>query len=217
MANVSDWLQELTDHGFEDTTDTRKLVAINDTLADLCSREPWPFLQKTIQLSFDGTSGKASNFPSDFRAMLTLTDPSTGATINHERADVLRKRYASQWSLVDIPVYFYMEGNFAKAYPLPTSGYKLDALYLCSHPVVDATTLEAAILLPPRHHRVVPVGALYKLYAMEDDPENSALFKAEYEDRILKMREDLSHQQYDRPDRIWVTDDDDYDTYYGVF
>lgn len=211
MANVSDWLQELTDHGFEDTTDTRKLVAINDTLADVCSREPWPFLEKTLQFSFDGTSGKPSNFPTDFKALVTLTDPSTGRTINHERRDVLQKRYASQWSLVDIPVYFYMESGVARAYPIPTSGYKLDSLYLATHPVVTSATLEAEILIPPRHHRVVPIGALYKLYAMEDDPENSSLFKAEYEDRIQKMREDLSHLQYDRPDRIWVTDADDWD------
>jgi hypothetical protein len=216
MANVSDWLSELTDHGFEDTTNTRKLAEINATISDLCAREPWPFLQKTIQLSFDGTSGKASNFPSDFRAQLTLTDPSTGRTINWERADVLRKRYASQWSLVDAPTYFYDETGIIRAYPIPTSGYKLDSLYLCTHPVVDENTAESAILLPARHHHAVPVGTLYKLYAMEDDPENSALFKAEYEDLIMKMREDLSRLQYDRPDRIWVLDDDDYDMYYGV-
>ena len=136
MANVSDWIQELTDHGFEDTTETRKVALLNATLSDVCAREPWPFLQKTIQLSFDGTSGKASNFPSDFRALLALTDPSTGRTINWERADVLRKRFASQWSLVDSPTYCYDEAGIIRAYPIPTSGYKLDAFYICTHPQV---------------------------------------------------------------------------------
>ena len=37
--------------------------------------------------------------------------------------------------------------------------------------------------------------------------------KAEYEDRVRKMREDLMRQQYDRPDRIFVLDEDDLDFY----
>jgi hypothetical protein len=215
MANVSDMTAEMDDHGFGDTPATRKLSVLNDTIGDLCSREPWPFLQKTLQLSFDGTSGKASNFPADFRSILALTDPSNGSTIGWERGDVLRKRNASQWSLVATPYCFYDEAGIVRAYPIPPSAYKLDMLYLCTHPVVDGSTLEAAILLPARHHRILVVGSLYKLYTMEDDPELAGVFKQEYEDRYMKMREDLSRVQYDRPDRIWMTDYDDYDTYYG--
>lgn len=217
MANVSDMIAELDDHGFGDTTTTRKVALLNATISNLCGLEPWPFLEKSFQLSFDGTSGKASNFPSNFRALLTLTDPSTGRTINHERADVLRKRYADQWSLVDAPNFFYTESGLIRAYPIPPSGYKLNSLYLCTHPVLTSNSLEADILIPARHHRVPVAGTLYKLYTMEDDPELASVFKAEYKDNIADMREDLSHLQYDRPDRIWVTDDDDYDSYYGAF
>lgn len=217
MASVTDMIAEMDDHGFGDTTTIRKVSLLNATVSNLCAIEPWPFLEKTIQLSFDGTSGKASNFPADFRAQLTLTDPSTGRTINHERADVLRKRYASQWGLVDSPLYFYKETGIIRAYPLPTSGYKLDSLYLCVHPVLTSGSLETDILLPPRHHRVLVAGTLYKLYTLEDDPELGQVFKQEYKDNIADMREDLVQQQYDRPDRIWVTDDDDYDMYYGAF
>lgn len=209
----ADMLSELDDHGFSDTTTTRKLVELNDALHDVCSREPWPFLEKTLQLSFDGTSGLASNFPSDFRQMLTVTDPSTGSTINAERADVIRKRNASQLTYSAAPTWFYEEAGKVKVFPIPSSGYKLDSLYLCVHPTIDGSTLESGILIPARHSRVVVVGALYKLYALEDDPENSQLFKSEFEDRILKMREDLVRTQYDRPDRIWVVDEDDWDMY----
>jgi len=214
MANVTDWLSELDDHGFEDTVTGRKLAVLNDTIADICSREPWPFLEKTLQLDYDGSSAEATNWPSDFSKALVLTDPTNGIVLNWERLDTVRKRHPANLTDVAAPYLFYMIGSKVYPYPTPPNGTVLDLAYLAFHPQVTDSTVEADILIPARHHCVVPVGALYKLYMMEDDPELAQVFSQEYESRIEKMREDLMRQQYDRPDAIFVNDEDYFDDLY---
>lgn len=211
MSDVADIIDELDDHGFEDTSTDRKLVAINDTVTDFCSREPWPFLEGNLALAFTG-SAYPSNWPADFSKVLSIIDTSTGTTLTPERAEVIRRSYATSLATVGAPSLYYFKAARANFLPVPASGYaSLDMDYLRSHPVLTETSLEAAILIPARHHRVITLGSLYKLYAMEDDPELSALFEEQYENKISRLREDLSRLQYDRPDRIFVLDDDDLD------
>ena len=212
--DASQVIDELNDHGFEDTTSTRKVAILNDTVADVCSREHWPFLEKELVLTFDGSSAVPSNFPADFSKLVGLTDPSTGNRIKWERWEVLRAYFANALDASGTPEYYYFVKNQLKTYPTPGSGQTLDLSYICWHPEVLEATVEADILIPARHHRVLVVGTLYKLYAMEDDPELSAVFKDEYERRIGMMREDLMRVQYDRPDRIFALDDDPFDSYY---
>jgi len=63
--DVSEIIDDLEDHGFEDTSEARKLAALNDTLWDVTGREPWPFLEKSVALSFNGSSSTPTNLPSD--------------------------------------------------------------------------------------------------------------------------------------------------------
>lgn len=215
MADVAAIISEIDDHGFADTSSTRKVGIINDTIADICSREPWPFLEKEASLAFDGTTGSPSNVPADFSKLVGLHDPSTGAAVSWERWEVIRKRFANQLTILGLgaPINYYFVGGKLKVYPIPASSQTLDMDYICFHPTVDASTLEAAILIPARHSRAITLGSLYKLYALEDDPELSAVFAGEYEHRLSIMREDLVRTQYDTPDRIFVQDADDYDVY----
>jgi hypothetical protein len=215
MASVDDLVSELNDHGFEDTASTRKVGIINDTIADICSREPWPFLEKELTLTFDGANALPSNFPVDFSKAIGLHDPSSGASISWERWEVIRKRFANALGSLGqgAPINYYFVGGKLKVYPIPSASQTIDLDYLAFHPTVNAASLETDILIPARHSRVIVLGSLYKLYSMEDDPELSAVFSSEYEHRISIMREDLIRVQYDTPDRIFVQDADDYDTY----
>ena len=208
--DVSEIISELNDHGFEDTTTPRKESVINDTIADVCAREPWPFLEKNITLTFAGSSETASNWPADFAKALSLVNPSTGQTIQYERREVVRKQYASTLTQAGVPFVYSFLGGQARFYPLAGSSDTISMDYICSHPEVTSSTVESGILIPARHHRILVVGSLVKLYAMEDDPELSALFQEQFEDRLFKMREDLMRLQYDRPDRIFVLDNDDF-------
>lgn len=208
--DIADILTELSDHGFEDTTDAEKLNCINDTLWDIESREPWPFLEKTTTLNFDGTSAAPTNLPADFKAVMWLYDNTAGVSIWPERLSTIRNRAATQLAQVADPSWYYFVGSSLRLWPTPgvsTGRYQLD--YLATQQAVNATSVAADILLPPRHHRAIVLGTLWRLYKKEDDPDNGNMFQIDYENRIQQMREDLFRRQYQRADQIFVIDEDD--------
>ena len=210
MSNVQDWIDEFNDHGFTDTSITRKVAVINDTLWDICSREPWPFLEKTAQLDFDGVSPSPTNMPSDFKAVLTLKRNDNGDPLDPERRDVMERKWGSVLSQPGQPVIYYFLNNTLNVWYVPGAGTGVLTLdYLAKQPVVTQASVESDILIPKEHHRVVSLGALYKLYDMDDDFDIGASFQAQYEDRILKMRNELWERQFDRPERIYGSDDFD--------
>ena len=208
--DVSEILSELVDHGFEDTSTERKLAKINDAMWDIESREPWPFLEKTTTLDFDGTSPSPTNMPADFKTVIWLYDNSNGVTIWPERLSTIRDRYGSVLTQVSDPASYYFVGGQIRLYPVPpvsTARFQLD--YVATQAEVIESTLQSAILLPPRHHQAIVLGALWRLYKMEDDPENGSMFQVDYENKIMQMREDLFRRQYQRADQIFVIDEDD--------
>lgn len=208
--DVSEILSELVDHGFEDTSDERKLAKINDAVWDIESREPWPFLEKTVALNFDGTSPTPTNMPSDFKVALWLYDNTNGVTIWPERLTTIRDRYGHQLTQVSDPISYYFVAGQIRLYPVPPSStgrFQLD--YVATQSELNANSVQADILLPPRHHQAIVLGALWRLYKMEDDPENGGMFQADYEGKLQMMREDLFRRQYQRAEQIYVVDEDD--------
>lgn len=213
---VQNMIDELEDHGFADTATARKVAVINDTLWDIESRHPWPFLE-TENTAFTLTAGSATpSLPSDFSKMLSFTIPSEEVVMLPERLDTITKMIAGHESDQGVPGIYYFVGNTLKIWKVPQTTYTASIRYLKSQPEVDENDVASAVLLPARHHRVVVLGALYKLYAMEDDPELAIAFKQQYEERIELMAEDLFKRQYDRTDRIVDVWGDwyDYDEWY---
>lgn len=209
---IAEMVTELNEHGFEDTSSVRKLAILNDTIWDICSREAWPFLESSLELTFDGSSPVPSNFPADFSKALSLTDAATGNVIRWERWEVVAKTYPSSIESPGLGYAqaYYFRNNQLRVFPLPASNMTLDLNYVKWPAELALDAAEGDIVIPARHHRSIILGALYKLYAMEDDPELSSLFKAEYESRVSMMRDDLIREQFDLADRIFVLDDDDY-------
>ena len=206
---VAEIITELLNHGFEDETNEQKLFVINDTLWDIESREPWPFLEKTTALSFDGTSPSPTDMPTDFKAALWLFDNTNQVSLWPERLSTVRDRFSPLTTVGDPSVYYFV-GNQLRLFPTPgvaTDRYQLD--YVATQPKVTETTAETGILLPVRHHRAIVLGALWRLYKMEDDPENGGQFQQDYESKILQMHEDVFRRQYQRADQIFVIDEDD--------
>jgi hypothetical protein len=213
MASPADILSEIDDHGFADTSSTRKMGVLNDTIADVCSREPWPFLEKEVLLAFDGLVAAPTNLPADFSKVLGMQDTIANQPVAFERWEIVRKRYGTNVTSLGVggPIYYYFTAGRPRIYPVPSVTQTIQMEYVSYHPTVLQSDPEASILIPARHSRVLVLGALYKLYSMEDDPELSQVFEAEYEKRIGMMREDLIRVQYDSPDHIYVTDEDYYD------
>jgi len=208
--DVSEILTELNGHGFEDTVETDKLAVINDTVWDIDSREVWPYLEKTVALNFDGVSPTPTNLPTNFNKVLWLYDTLQGLTLWPERLSTIRDRHGSQMTQVSDPLAYYFLGDSLRLYPIPgvsTGRYQLD--YLALQPELTAGSVQADILLPARHHRVVILGALWRLYKREDDPENGNMFQIDFENRLVQMRQDLFRRQLQRADQIFVIDEDD--------
>lgn len=201
--------QELFDHGFQDETPTRIDAALNDAYYDVCSREPWPFLEARTTLTTTAAQDTITGFPADFRAAITLTIPSASQALEPRRLDDFQKRFAGQETNSGTPYVYYFIGSTMHLWPVPDSTYTMTLNYIKTPTALSALT--DTPIVPVQHHRVIVLGALVTLYNMEDDPDLAAVFKQQFEQRLQTMREDAWKRQYDRPDRIYdVFGYDDY-------
>lgn len=213
MASIPDMIAELDDYGFEDTADTRKVAQINNAIWDICSREPWPFLEKEISLNFDGVSATPTNLPSDLSAVLKITNTTTGQRVNPIRLDDLEDNYATQITTVGTPQVYYFLADDLNLTPIPPAATGQWRMKYISWPAaVNSLSLESSIVIPARHHQAIMYGTLARLNAMEDDSELGDYFEAKGEKKIQLMRNDLWRHHYDGPDFIHQVED--YDYYY---
>ena len=204
MSTLNDYRNELQNHGFTDLPPTILDEFINDAYFDVCSREPWPFLEKTATVNTVGGTATLT-MPSDFGKVISMTIDSQGLTLMPIRLDDYGKRYVGSYTDSGVPYAYYFEGSLTKVHPVPNAAYAIRLAYLAS-PVAMSVSIDTP-LIPTRHHRVIALGALVNAYRLEDDPELAAVFEQQYEKRIQTMREDLWKRQYDRPDLIYDTTD----------
>lgn len=205
-------IDALSDYGFTDTTSTRKMEKINATVFDITSREPWPFMEASVDLDFDGTNAKPSNFPDDFQADLDIIDLSSGVKLQPLRLQEADAGLNRQLTAGGTPMYYYFLGRELRVAPIPPAGTGTHRMrYIRTHPTVLQTDPESAFLIPKEHHEVILLGTLVKLYDLEDDTDLSVRFEQLYEKKYGLMRSSIWMRQYDRPDHIVITDAYDYD------
>src|SRR6266705_470493 len=159
--NVADILSELDDNGFEDTDVSRKVALINDVIQDVCSREAWPFLEKSSNITL--TAGvEQVTLPSDFRAALALVIPGQGVVMP-ERQETVTKTYRSGAAATAnkaVPGLYYFIGSSMYLYPAPNTDYPAILRYLAVSADVDQNGTAADIIIPNRHARVITLGVL---------------------------------------------------------
>lgn len=205
MSTLNDYRNELQNHGFTDLPPTILDEFINDAYFDVCSREPWPFLEKSATVNTVGGTATLT-MPTDFGKVISMTINAQTMTLTPIRLDDYAKRYVGRYTDSGTPFSYYFEGTVVKVHPVPDTVYAITLKYLAA-PTAMTVSIDTP-LLPTRHHRVIALGALVNAYRLEDDPELAAVFEAQYEKRIQTMREDLWKRQYDRPDLIYDTADD---------
>lgn len=209
--DVSEMITMLDQHGFEDEEEADKVRVLNITLQDICTRDPWPFLEASVtldaSLEVDADTGLVTT-PDDFGSLLTVVSTdSQGRQIQFIRRDEHLKRHSGQLSQTGYPYHYFFLAGQLYFWPIPTSGeYVLD--YIRVHDAVVANSASDDFLLPARHHDTIPIGAIWRLHAKEDDAENALLFKSQYDELIAGMRQDLFKTQWDSPDSIQVMEDD---------
>jgi len=202
-------------YGFEtddEMTDDRKLEALNETYWEVLAREAWPFLQRTVTLTWDGTSMAPTNDPGDINVVLTAVRTDTGQALEPWRMDDFYEQYAANLTLAASPALYFFEGGAFRAYPVPAATDTVLVKYQRVAPELTAVSLEADILLPKRYHRsVLALGTLAKLAVMQDDLDMAQGYQNIFDRNVAYMTGDLLAEQAQRPQFIHVNDPDNWD------
>jgi hypothetical protein len=208
-------------YGFDDFSDTQKLLLLNEAYYDICTREPWPFLEKQLNITVpDGqklvtnnsmvtnTDTSVSTNIGDLDSVLSLIDVSNRVVMVPERLDVIEKNYVVN-NLNVFPERYYFINEDMYLYPETRGDTNYILTYLAKPVAIldtGADTDSNSFLIPARHHSVLVYGALVKAFLVNDDPQ-AAAFQNMYEQRYQQMRNNLWLNQYDRTDRIHVLTD----------
>lgn len=208
---------ELSDFGFGDLGSTALMRVINYAIRNIANRQPWPFLEKVVTLTFDGTNASPSNLPVDLRAVMKVMDTTSGKRIRFKRMDDLEENYATALTTVGTPFFYYVEGGVLKFYQVPASTQTLRMRYVRQHPTVAQSDPESAILIPSDFHEAIALRALMRLYDQDDDTAMSARVEAEYENVLAQVQDSMWAQQHDEADYVHLIDADDYDYYWPTY
>lgn len=203
---TSEIVADVRAHGFDDLDETVLLVHINDAYFDVCSREPWPFLEASSVLTVDPVTGKVTA-PTDIGAVLSISETVSGRSIHPSRLDDFTDAHAAELGKTGDSTHYYMIANDLYVYPIPSTGAFV-ARYI-QVPADLTTTPDTTPLIPKMHHRVITSGALANAAIGEDDPELSAFYTNMFERRIQQMRQSVWMRQYDETDVIQNVDVDD--------
>ena len=216
---LDDMYAEMELYGFDDFEDSQKLMLLNEAYFDIVTREPWPFLEKTVNITVPNGVTQITNNASvspqitDLNSVLSFTDTSHNVILIPERTDVVEKNYKIN-NLNVYPERYYLTGagnNDLDLFVYPAvQGSTSYRLYYTVIPVgatdTGHDTDSNTFLIPKRHHSVIVYGALVKAFLVNDDPQ-AAAFQNMFEQRYQQMRNDVWMKQYDRTDRIHVLTD----------
>jgi len=222
-------LQEMYDqmslYGFDDFSDTQKLLLINEAYYDICTREPWPFLEKQIDITVPNLESKvtsstttyqtsraagstATTSITDLDSVISFIDVSNRVVMVPERLDVIEKNFVVN-NLAVFPERYYFVNEDMYLYPAARGDTNYLLTYLAKPVAITDTGADKdsdSFLIPARHHSVLVYGALVKAFLVNDDPQ-AAAFQNMYEQRYQQMRNNLWLNQYDRTDRVHVLTD----------
>lgn len=195
-------------HGFTDMLDSDMEAIINDAYFDVCSRDTWPFLEKTTTVNITAGQGQISA-PADLGSVVKAVFDATGSALMPIRLDDFTTRFAGMLTSVGQPLYYYFVGDQMFVYPLADTAYTLTLRYIAIPTRLDSTLPGTSDipLIPDRHRRVILLGSLVSANAMEDDTDLAAWFEQQFEARLARMTQDVWKKQWDRPDMMYALDD----------
>lgn len=215
--DVSELLEIVDEQGFDDVDVDIKVNYIQMAIDDICGAAPWPFLDGTITMDaangthFDQATGEMKQLTGVARAISKIVPLGTSFTqrIRWIRRDEHLDQHSQNLLETGNPSNYFMFGEKFYLFPIPSSGtFQID--YVRIHPAITSASPETDILIPARRHEAILLRTIYRLYAQDEDHESAGAFKAQYDEYILMMREDMFKKQYDTPDTIFVTDPDDF-------
>lgn len=211
MTLIADLIADIDDFGFTDTDTSTKVSAIQGAIEAIEQSNPWPFLEQSIDLTFDGTSGIPTNWPSNFHATLRLKDIGVGRRLDWLRLDDFEDFVGTDYVRVERPWLYYFEAGQAKVWPIPPAGTVVRMKYLAYTGTITQDSLNSAVLIPVKYKKVILYHALVDLNDLDDDPDIAGRNEMKADRALQRMIADAFQRQFDRPDIIHATDPDDWD------
>ena len=218
---LTEMYDQMSLYGFDDFTDSQKLLLLNETYFDVATREPWPFLEKQVNITVPNgqkyitdnattfeTSTQVLTSISDLDSVLSLIDVSNRVVMVPERLDVIEKNFVVN-NLNVFPERYYFVNETLTLYPECRGDTDYILTYIAKPVAITDNGLDTdsnSFLVPARHHSLLVYGALVKAFLVNDDPQ-AAMFQNMFEQRYQQMRNNLWLNQYDRTDRIHVLTD----------
>jgi hypothetical protein len=193
-------------YGFDDLANSVLFTHLNYAYQDINTIEAWPYLEKKSTGNFAATAAQFTAI-TDIKQIISLVSVAQGYPLTPMRSDVFYKDYVNSLTLTGNPVIYHTptvnatapNGLAVEVWPIPpVSAYQLRYIYI---PATLTLTTDIPVL-PERFHRILTYGTLLSLYQMEDDMEASARIQQLYDRQLMRMREDLWTQNFDRNDSI---------------
>lgn len=205
---VTEILDEMDQHGFEDIDDVQKLKFINDAYYEICMF-PYPWLYRTASVSV--TAGSNAFTITDpgghvVDKILGTSNDTNQYTLQPIRLDSLTKNFAGYLTQTGMPTYYYAINSSWFVYPVSDANYTFTVRYTIIPKELGAGDTP---IVPIQHRRIITNGALYRAYMMNDDVDIAQYFLREVQNRTKIMQENSWVQQYDRPDYV-VDSNDEY-------
>ncbi len=211
MATVDELVTIIEEAGFEDTSTVNKIFWLNEAYADVLGREPWPFLEKAVTFTWDGSDSTPTNVPADFKAVDAIVDTEYPRELFHKRWKDIQRLFGDDITDSNDPLYYYFLAGAISFWPVPLAGNTtVKMTYLADWTELAAGGAETTILIPPKFHHVLVPGTLKSLYLQDDDPELSVAAEQRFEKKLYDMRADLWKRDYSRAETIEEVDPEYY-------
>lgn len=197
--NVSDMITEIQEHGFEDISSTRIVAAINDAYHDVVSRYSWPWAEVT-QTASSVVGNQTLTLATAIRKVQKVVDTTNDIRLYYSTMEDLVNQVSNVADVTDtsIPTNFYLYDGVLNLYPTPNAVNVYRVWGVATTADLTSGSLSADILIPPRHHRVLILGALANLAPLNDDLGLSQFHSGRYEQRIQHMVTDSFDISSDR-------------------
>jgi hypothetical protein len=193
-------------YGFDDLANSVLFTHLNYAYQDINTIEAWPYLEKKATGTFATTAAQFTAI-TDIKQIIALINTTQGYALTPMRTDLFYKTYSDALTRAGSGIIYHTptvnatapNGLAVEVWPI-----SLAEAYLLRYIYIPASlTLTTDIpVLPERFHRILTYGTLLSLYQMEDDTEASARIQQLYDRQLMRMREDLWNQNFDRNDMI---------------
>lgn len=220
MSTVTQLFTDFQSHGFNDFVIADFISLLNHSYMQFNTREPWPFLEKSVIANMTISSANQFSTTTDIKQVLSVINLTQGYELAPERSDSIYKKYTNNLTTPGQPVYYHLpivnaavpNGRQIHFYPNPIAADSCQMRYIYIPALFTAGT--DVPVIPERFHRILLFGALWQAYRQEDDSGSGNDFETMFEEGIQSARQDLWDAQYDRPDYVVNIMDDYSFTYY---